>query len=72
MVRDPESQRCLYYIFFSFMEKLEGEGKRVVRTEGLPILPPILSSKYITLSPQKAIGDTRFYPFLFFCSLDLT
>lgn len=54
------------------MEKLEGEGKRVVRTEGLPILPPILSSKYITLSPQKAIGDTRFYPFLFFCSLDLT
>lgn len=57
------------------MEKLGGEGRQTVRTEGLPILlpPAHLSSRSIPLLPQKAIGDTRFfYTFFFCCSLDLT
>lgn len=45
------------------MEKLGGEGRQIVRTEGLPILlpPTHLSSRSIPLFPQKAIGDTRFF-----------
>lgn len=50
MVRDPESQSCLYYkyIFFSFMENLGGEGRQVVRTEALSLL----------LSPISAPGPS--------------
>lgn len=45
------------------MEKLGGEGRQIVRTEGLLILlpPTHLSSRSSPLFPQKAIGDTRFF-----------
>lgn len=72
MVRDPESESCLYYkcIFFSFMEKLGGEDKQVVRIEGLPILLPPISAPNTSPSLHRKQSVTRGST-LFFSSVAL-
>lgn len=67
MVRDPE--RAVYiiniYIYFSFMVKLGGEGRQVVKTKGLPILLSPIAAPGPSPSLHRKQSVTRVSTLLF-------